>query len=330
MKTRIPQGLLLASLVATAAAGCSLLAHAQGPAPYPARPLRIITGFVVGGVSDIIARTVGEQVGRQLGQQVLIDTKPGAGGMLAMEIAAAASPDGYTLHLATSIMALGPLFTERKVSFDPLKAFAPVARLGTGPTVLAVTPKLPVRSVKDLVELGRSRPEPLLVGHSGDGSIQHLAGEFFRVMSGVKLTPIAYRSGQASLTAALQGEVEATFAPLSSALAHMEAGRLRALGVTGAVRAKAAPDIPAIAEFLPGFNIASWYGLVVPAATPGPVIARLNEETRKALQAPALLDILERQGIEVQYSTAAEFGRLMSDDRQRWSRLVKEAGVVLR
>lgn len=305
--------------------------QAQEPAgDFPSRPLRVITGYAVGGVSDLIARTVGEQLGRQLGQRMVIDTRPGAGGMLSMGIAAGASADGYTLHLATPVITISPLFTERKLGFDPLKAFAPVSLIGTGPTILTVHPKLPVKSVKELIGFVKSKPEGLRVGHSGDGSIQHMSGELYRVMSGSKLTPVAYRSGQASIIAALQGEVEMTFVPLSSALPHIRAGRLRGLGVTSARRAKAAPDIPAIAETLPGFDVFSWYGLLVPSATPGAIVAKLNGAVRKALEVPTVYELLERQGVEVQSMSQADFGRLMLADHQRWAKLVKDAGIVLR
>ena len=319
----IPGGLLAIGL---------LLANGSGQAAddFPNRPMRVITGYAVGGVSDIIARAVGEQLGRQLGQRMVTDTRPGAGGMLSMGLAANASPDGYTLHLATPTITLSPLFTERKLGFDPLKAFAPVALIGTGPTVLTVHPKLPVKSVKELLAYGKTRADALSMGHSGDGSIQHLAGELFRVMSGVKYTPVAYRSGQASIVAALQGEVDVTFVPLSSGLPHIESGRLRALAVTSARRAKAAPDIPSIAETFPGYDVFSWYGLLVPAATPTGIVNKLNAETNKALEVPAVHELLTRQGIEVQSMKPAEFGKLMQVDHQRWAKLVKDAGIVLR
>jgi len=304
--------------------------QAQSAGDFPNRPMRVITGYAVGGVSDVIARTVGEQLGRQLGQRMVTDTRPGAGGMLSMGIAASASPDGYTLHLATPVITLSPLFTERKLGFNPLKAFSPVALIGTGPTVLTVHPKLPVKSVKDLIAYGKSRSDSLRVGHSGDGSIQHLSGELYRVMSGSSLTPVAYRSGQASILAALQGEVEVTFVPLSSGLPHIESGRLRALGVTSARRAKAAPDIPAIAETLPGYDVFSWYGFLVPAATPAPIVMKLNAEVGKALEVPAVHELLARQGIEVQHMTPAEFGKLMRVDHERWAKLVKDANIVLK
>ncbi len=304
-------------------------ALAQGEG-FPSRPLRVITGFAAGGVSDVIARAVGVQLSSQLGQPVLMDVRPGAGGTLSMSIAAAAQPDGHTLYLATPTVTLSPLVTERKLGLDPFKAFAPVSLIGTGPTALTVNPRLPVKTVAELVAYGKTRPEGLRVGHSGEGSIQHLAGELYRVRTGAQLTPIAYRSGQASIVAAIQGEVEVTFVPLSSALPHVEAGRLRALGVTSAKRARAAPDVPAMAETLPGFDIFSWYGLLVPAATSRGIVQRLASELRRALDAPTLRDVLERQGLEVQASTPEAFGQLMREDHRRWVALVKEAGLVLR
>ena len=297
---------------------------------FPDRPIRVITGFAAAGVSDVIVRTVGEQLGRQLGQRLIIDTRPGAGSLVSMGIAAAATPDGYTLHLATPALSLSPLFVDRQLGFDPLKAFAGVSLLGTGPTVMAAHPRLAVKSTRELIDYAKARPGELKVGHSGEGSIQHLAGELFRVTSGANLTPVAYRSAQASLFAALQGEVELVFSPLSSALTHLQAGRLRALGVTSARRAKAAPEIPSIAETLPGYDVFSWYALVVPAATPRAIVGRLNDEIRKALAEPAVYEQLERQGIEAQHSTPEQLQALMLKDHQRWAKLVKDAGITLR
>jgi tripartite-type tricarboxylate transporter receptor subunit TctC len=297
---------------------------------FPDRPIRVITGFAAAGVSDVIVRTVGEQLGRQLGQRLIIDTRPGAGSLVSMGIAAAATPDGYTLHLATPALSLSPLFVDRQLGFDPLKAFAGVSLLGTGPTVMAAHPRLAVKSTRELIDYAKARPGELKVGHSGEGSIQHLAGELFRVTSGANLTPVAYRSAQASLFAALQGEVELVFSPLSSALTHLQAGRLRALGVTSARRAKAAPEIPSIAETLPGYDVFSWYALVVPAATPRAIVGRLNDEIRKALAEPAVYEQLERQGIEAQHNTPEQLQALMVKDHQRWAKLVKDAGITLR
>lgn len=322
------------SMHTVAAAGAAALLAAGGSwaqgDTFPGRPLRVITGFAAGGVSDVIARATGAQLSAQLGQPVLMDVRPGAGGTLSMSIAAAAQPDGHTLYLATPTVTLSPLFTERKLGLDPFRAFAPVSLIGTGPTVLTVTPRLPVKTVSELVAYGKTRPGGLRVGHSGEGSIQHLAGELYRVRTGAEVTPIAYRSGQASMVAVLQGEVDFSFVPLSSALPHMEAGRLRALGVTSAKRARAVPEVPAIAETLPGFDVFSWYGLLVPAAVPRPILNRLNAELRRALEAATLRDVLERQGLEVQASTPEAFGQLMREDHRRWASLVKDAGIVLR
>lgn len=302
---------------------------AQNTGDFPARPMRLIIGFPVGGVSDVAARAVAEQLGQQMGQRMVIDARTGAGGTLSMEIAARATPDGYTLHLGTPHVTLSPLFTDRKLPFDPLQAFAPVSLIGTGPAMLSVNAQLPVGSVQELIAYGKSRPAPLRFGHSGAGSIPHLAGELYRMMSGANLTAIPYRGAQNTILGALQGEVDFSFLPLSSALPHIQAGRLKGLAVTSAQRAKALPNVPAIAETLPGFNVFSWYGVLAPAATPKPIVAKLNAEMKKALGAPALRELLQRQGIEVEYTTQAEFAKLMREDHQRWAKLVKDAGIVL-
>ena len=303
----------------------ALSAHAQ---TYPARPLRLITGFLPGGVSDTVARVTGEKLGERLGQRVIIDGRPGAGGVVSMEIAAAATPDGYTLYLGQPVITLSPNFRKRP-GFDPIKAFAPVSLIATGPTLLAVHPSLPVSSVKELIAYAKTQPGGLRFGSSGAGTTNHLSGELLRVMANMPLTHIPYRGAAVNVVAAIQGEIHISFLPLLAAIPHVKSGRLKALGVTGARRSPSVPDVPTVGESLPGYEVSAWYGIVVPTATPQPIITRLNAELIKTLEQHDVRERLTAQGVDVQSSTTEELATLIRTDAQRWAKLVKAAKLVL-
>ncbi len=304
-------------------------AAAQQISDFPSRPMRIITGYLPGGVSDTIARTMATQLGEQMGQRIIIDGRPGAGGTLAMEIAANATPDGYTLFMGQPVITISPNF-KRRPSYDPIKAFAPLSLIGLGATMLMINPSLPASNTQELIAYGKTQPRgKLLFGHSGQGSTNHLAGELFSVMSGVQLTAVAYKGAAANILATIQGEVQLSFLPVLAALPQIKVGKLKAIGVTGSKRAKSAPQVPTIAETLPGYEVPVWYGLMAPAATPKPVVNRLNLEIKKALTVPAVVDRLENQGIETEYTTVAQFEKLIRDDAVRWANLVKTSGIVL-
>jgi len=301
---------------------------AQGPGNYPDRPMRIITGYLPGGVSDTIARVMAEKLGEQMGQRIIIDGRPGAGGTLAMTLAAQANPDGYTIFMGQPVITISPNF-RNKPPYDPIKAFAPVSVIGLGATMMVVHPQTPASSVKELIAYGKSSSAGLLYGHSGVGSTNHLAGELFGVMSGLKLTPVPYKGAAANIIAVVQGEVQIAFLPILVTLLHLKAGRLKGIGVTGAKRTPTAPDVPTIAETLPGYEVPVWYGLVVPAATPKTIVGRLNAEIKKALETPATRDRLAGQGIDTYYTTEAEFATLIREDAVRWAKLVKTSGIEL-
>jgi len=302
---------------------------AQQTADFPNRPMRIITGYLPGGVSDTVARTMAAQLGEQLSQRIIIDGRPGVGGTLAMEIAAKASPDGYTLFMGQPVITISPNF-RNKPSYDPIKAFAPLSVIGFGATMMMSNPSVPATSVKELIAYGKGQPPGRLnFGHSGQGSTNHLAGELFSVMSGVQLTAVAYKGAALNILATIQGEVQLSFLPVLAALPQIKVGKLRAIGVTGAKRSKAAPQVPTIAETLPGYEVPVWYGLMAPAATPKAITTKLNLEIKKALEVAATVDRLESQGIETEYTTIAQFEKLIQEDARRWARLVKQSGIVL-
>jgi tripartite-type tricarboxylate transporter receptor subunit TctC len=318
--------LLLATLALLTPA--TVQAQDKSADKFPSRPLRLITGFLPGGVSDTVARVTGEKLGELLGQRVIIDGRPGAGGVLSMEIAMNANPDGHTLYLGQPVITISPNF-KKKPAFDPIKAFAPVSLIGFGSTMMVVHPGTPAANVKELVAYAKSQPPGTLrFGHSGMGSTNHLAGELFSVMTGVKLTPIPYKGAAANVVAVLQGEIHIAMLPTLAAIPQVKSGRLKAIGITGAKRSPAAPDVPTIGETLKGYEVPVWYGFLVTAKTPTPIVNKLHAETQRALQSD-VKDKLAAQGIETQLSTRAEFAQLIQQDAARWAKLVKEAGIVL-
>jgi tripartite-type tricarboxylate transporter receptor subunit TctC len=298
------------------------------PADFPHKPIRFVTGFLPGGVSDTIARVVGEKLAEQLGQRVIIDGRPGAGGILSMEIAAHSNPDGYTWYLGQPVITISPNF-KRKLPLDPMKAFAPVSNLGNSPTLLVASPSLPVNSIRELIAFAKSKPEGLRAASSGPGTTNHLAGELFGAMSGTKITAIQYKGAGSTLLAAMSGEVELTFSPLLAGVPQVKAGKLKALGVTGARRTPVLPNVPTIGETLRGYKVEAWYGLLVPVKTPRAIIAFLNAQTLKALDSPAVKDKLLAQGVEVGGTTPEELDKLIREDAAMWAKLVKETGIVL-
>jgi tripartite-type tricarboxylate transporter receptor subunit TctC len=307
----------------------SSVAWAQNAANFPSRPLRLITGFQPGGVSDTVARVTGDKVGELLGQRVIIDGRPGAGGVLSMEIAASANPDGHTLYLGQPVITISPNF-RNKPPVDPIKAFAPVSLIGFGQTMMVIHPSMPVSNVKELIAYAKSQPPgSLRFGHSGAGSTNHLAGELFTVMSGARLTPIPYKGAASNQLALLQGEIHIAMLPVLAAIPQVKAGRMKAIGVTGAQRSQAVPDVPTIGETLKGYDVPVWYGFVITAKTPVAIVDKLHAATQRALQTPEVKDRLFSQGIETQLSSRAEFGKLIQEDAVRWADLVKAAGIVL-
>ena len=319
---KMTSGVLAAALLFAAA-------PVQSAEGFPSRPLRLITGFQPGGVSDTIARVTGDKVGELLGQRVIVDGRPGAGGVLSMELAVNANPDGHTLYMGQPVITISPNF-KNKPPFDPIKAFAPVSLIGFGQTMMVVHPSTPASNVKELIAFAKAQPPgSLRFGHSGVGSTNHLAGELFSIMSGVKLQPIPYKGAASNQLALLQNEIQISMLPTLAAIPQVKAGRLKAIGVTGATRSRAVPDIPTIGETLKGYDVPVWYGFLVTAKTPDAIVARLHAETQKALQTPEVRDRLFSQGIETQLSSRAEFAQLIQDDARRWAKLVKDAGIVL-
>ncbi|MBI3938197.1 MAG: tripartite tricarboxylate transporter substrate binding protein [Betaproteobacteria bacterium] len=300
-------------------------AAAQG---YPEKPIRFIVPAPPGGGANIVARVIGQKLSDGWGQQVVVDNRGGAGGIIGTELAAKAEPDGYTLLLGlTANLSFAPsLF--RNLPYDTTRDFAPVTLVGSTPYVLVVNPSIPVKSVKELIALARSRPGKLNFASTGNGAGNHLAGELFKNMTGVNLVHVPYKGGGQALTAVLSGEAQLIFGSMLSTLPHVKADKLRALAITGAKRSSAAPDVPTIAEAgVPGYDVTTWQGVLVPARTPKKIIARLHAEFVKILRMPDVRQRLSGEGFDLLGGTPGEFGKLIKADIEKWAKVVKQSGI---
>lgn len=292
---------------------------------YPARPLRIIVPFAPGGSTDVIARVVGQRLSQSLGQPVVIENRPGAASNLGTEAAARAPADGYTLVMGTPGFTINPALYEAP-GFHPVRDFAPVALLASVPLMLVTHPALPVASVADLVALARARPG--LLGYASNGSSTHLAAELFQQRAGVRLLHVPYKGSALATGDLLAGHLQIGLDNIVSALPHVRVGKLRALAVTSATRASTAPQVPTLAESgYPGFDATSWFGLLAPAGTPRDIVALLNEQVRKALEAAEVREKLAGVGAEVIGGTPERFADFIGAELERWSRLVRERGI---
>src|SRR5471030_250094 len=296
--------------------------------PFPTKPIKILVGFAPGGNTDVVTRIVAARMQDLLGQPVIVDNKPGAGGVVATEILAKTTPDGYTLLMSS----LGPHtvspFLQKSVTYDPVNDLAPVSNVSVNALMLLVSPSIPARSVPELIAYAKANPGKLNYGSSGVGSTTHLSGEVLASMAGIKLVHVAYKGGPPALAALLAGDVQFMFSNLSDALPQSKGGKLRALAVTTAKRVVQAPDIPTVAESgLPGFDVAPWNGLIAPGRTPPKVIARLSETVQRIVREQAFRDKMYEIGSDPIGDTPEQFRATILHDIQRWSKIVKDAGI---
>lgn len=320
MKTLV-QTLMLAVLSLSTS-----LASAQQQ--YPSKPLRIVVTLGPGSAGDLLSRLLAEPLGKGLGQTVIVDNRPGAGGNVAAQIVAKSPPDGYTLFLTTiSTHGINPTLYS-SLPFDPVKDFAPITLSASSPNVLVVHPSMPVKSVKQLIAFAKSRPGQLTYSSGGAGTSQHMAGELFDMMAGIKTQHIAYRATPMAVSSVLSGETVMAFASVSVAQETVRSGRLRGLGVTSAERVAAWPDMQTISEAgLPGFDVAAWFGFSATGGTHPDIIRRLNSEFRKAQKEPAVSQRLIQQGMQVLESTPEEFSRYIVDEIAKWGKVVRVSGA---
>lgn len=319
------------SLILLRALGLTISAlaaiHAQSQ-PYPAKPVRIVVGFVPGGGSDFIARLVSQKITEPLGRTVLIDNRPGAGGVIATEYVARQPADGYTLLLTSA----GPNgivpAMAAKISYDPLTDFDAITQVVNMPFMMAVHPSLPVKNVKELVTLARTRPGQLNYGSAGHGSTNHLVGEILNLAANIKLTHVPYRGVAAAMTDAIAGQIQIMSGDLVTLWPQAKIGKLRAIAVTSAKRSALTPAIPTIAESgVPGFDTSGWFGVVAPTGTPRAITERLHAEIVKGITAADARERLSAMGGDVVASSSADFTAFMRADHAKWARVVAAAGL---
>jgi tripartite-type tricarboxylate transporter receptor subunit TctC len=312
-----PALVLLAQLAASGA-------HAQS---YPTKPVRIVVGFTPGGGVDINARLLAPELSKQFGHQFIVDNRPGAGTNIANEYVAKAPPDGYTLLMNTAAIAIN-MSLYKKVNFDALKDFAPVSVFSQSPNILTVHPSLPIKNVKDLIALAKSKPGGMNYSSAGSGTTQHLTGELFKLRTGTNIVHVPYKGSAPSLTALLGGEVEMTFANIPAISSHVKTKRLRALANAGTKRADQMPDVPTLKESgVNGVEVVVWYGVLAPAAAPRDIVNSLATAIAKVTRSPEMRQRLIDQGAEPVGNTPEQFSKLMHEEVTRWAEVVKVSGA---
>jgi len=314
-------------LCVVAALGCALsgLASAQS---YPSKPIRVIVAFAPGGPADVMARLVGQRMSAILGQSIVVDNRPGAGGTIGARAVAESDPDGYTLLLGnTSTLVIGPMI-HRNVGYDPVRAFVPVAALGTTSNLLVVNPASPAMSVRELIAIAKANPGKLNYSSAGIGTPPHLIGEMFKLKAGVDIVHVPYKGGHPSIQAVIAGETQLSFENPATALPLMQAGSVRGLAVTSETRSAQAPDLPTMVEAgVADFTSVSFTGVVAPAGTPAPVVNRLNAAVNDSLKSPEVAAVLVRLGVEARIASAEEFAAFVARERAKWTVVAKAAGV---
>lgn len=322
------QDMTMLSSLLVALMSMALLAEATPVSAqnYPDRPIRLVVGFPPGGAADILGRIAAQQLTDALGQQVVVDNRGGAGGLIATEIAAKGAPDGYTL-LFTSIPHVINPHLYRKVSYDAIRDFAPVIQFVAVPLMMASHSSLPAGSVKELIAYAKAHPGQINYASAGSGSSSHLAMALFKTMAGVNLVHIPYKGTGPLITDLISGQVRLTIASAVPLAPQVKAGRLRGLAVTSPTRSAAFPDLPAVAESVPGYEVVNWFGIVAPADTPKAVVARINAELNKALQSPDLVRTLNSRGADAAGGTPEAFAKLIKADFAKWAKVVSESGA---
>jgi tripartite-type tricarboxylate transporter receptor subunit TctC len=316
-------------IVATALIGAtaSLTIVASAAPPYPSKPVTIIVPFAPGGYTDVVARLLAEKMSPALGQPVIIDNRPGAGSTIGTGYVAKAAPDGYTVALVAMSQVLGP-WLYKSLPYDPFRDFVPIGQLVDAPSILVVNPKVPAKTVQELIALAKAKPDSIGYASSGNGSTQHLIGALFASMSGTQLSHIPYRGSNQALVDVIGGQVAISFVSVPNALSHIKAGRLRALAITTATRSADLPDVPTLQEAgLKGFDVAGWLGMVAPAHTPPEVIHRLQAEVAKALSTPEAVHALAVAGVNLRLSDGPEFDKLLHSEFDRWGKVITQAGI---
>jgi tripartite-type tricarboxylate transporter receptor subunit TctC len=293
---------------------------------YPGKPVRLIIPFAPGGSNDIVGRLIAAKLSERLGRQVVVDNRGGAGGVLGTEMAAKADPDGYTLIIVSSAFAVNPALY--KLPFDPVKAFAPISRLGSGPFVLVVHPSVPANSVKELIALAKQKPGQLIFAANGAGSPTHLAAELLKIKADIHFKIVQFKGGGPAMIDLLGGHSQMMLGTLIQVLPHIKSGKFRVLGTGGVERGAVLPDVSTIAEAdLPGYEAINWWGILAPAGTPAPIVDRLNKELKAILASDDVKKRFLDEGANVDYMGPAEFGQYIAQEIAQWTRVVKDANI---
>ena len=306
---------------------CACAAAPAASQPYPAKPVRLVVPFPPGGPTDIVARLMAPRMTEGLKQTVVVENRAGAGGVIGTELVAKSTADGYTLIMGTISGIAVAMSLQPNRGYDTLRDLAPITQAVNVTNVLVTHPSVPVKSVKELLALARSRPGSLNYGTSGAGTVTHLAGELLKLLGGVNIVHISYKGAAPALTAILAGEVDMTYENSLLIVPHIKSGKVRPLGVTTSTRSKLFPELPSIAETLPGYGASGWYGLLAPAATPREIVARLNAEAVRALRSPEVADKLSGQGAEPAPGTPEEFTAFIRSEIAKWAKVVKAANM---
>ena len=313
--------------VVVAAAACIAAAGVARADDYPNHAVRWLVGYPPGGSTDICARLIGQYLSEHLGQQFAVENKPGAGNNLATEMAAKAAPDGYTVFLVNPANAINASLY-KNLNFNFIADMAPVAGFIRVPNVMEVNPTVPAKTVAEFITYAKANPGKINMASSGVGTSVHLSGALFQMMTGTELVHVPYRGASPALTDMLGGQVQVMFDNLPSSIGHIQAGRLRALAVTTAVRAKALPDVPTVAETVPGYEASAWFGMAVPKGTPRPIIDKLNKTINAALADPAMQTKLAELGGTNIAGTPEDFGKVIREETDKWAKVVKATGAT--
>jgi len=317
---------LIAILIVPLAALMPGYVLAQAEA-YPNKPLRFILPFPPGGGTDILGRLIAERMTASLGQPVVIENRGGAGGNVGAEAAAKSAPDGYTIVLVAPSLAISPSLYS-KLAYDPVKDFAPISLVATVPNVMITHSSVPARTLREFIALAKAKPGGMNFGSGGSGTSNHLAGELFNIVAGVKLVHVPYKGVNLAMNDVLSGEVHLVVIGVPAAAPHIKAGKLRALALIAPQRSPALPDVPTVAEAgLPDFEVTTWYGVLAPAGTPRPIVTRLNAELVKIMHAPELKDRLATLATDPQTSTPEEFAAYIKQEIAKWGEVVRKAGL---
>jgi tripartite-type tricarboxylate transporter receptor subunit TctC len=323
-RRRLSRGLGLLALALVAA---TVPASAQSPDAWPSKPVRFILPFPPGGGTDILGRLVAERLTANLGQPVVTENRGGAGGNVGAEAAAKSAPDGYTIVLVAPSLAISPSLYS-KLNYDPVKDFAPVSLVATVPNVMVTHPSLPAKTLAEFIQLAKNKPGEMNFGSGGSGTSNHLAGELFNIVAGVKLVHVPYKGVNLAMNDVLSGRIQLVVIGIPAAAPHIKAGRLRALALVAPQRSSVLPEVPTVAEAgLPKFEVTTWYGILAPAGTPKAIVSRLNAELVKIMHAPETKERLDAMATDPVTSTPEEFAGLIRREIAKWAEVVRDAGL---